>query len=104
MCRISNGSRVVGLLLSLAVASGCNRGGSSTGSTEGTTPAASGASERLTIAVIPKSTGGEFWETVEQGARDAAKEMDVEIKWEGPLAETELAEQNKIIENMVNLG
>jgi ribose transport system substrate-binding protein len=31
-------------------------------------------------------------------------EMDVEIKWEGPLAETELAEQNKIIENMVNLG
>ena len=59
---------------------------------------------RLVIAVIPKSTGAEFWETVEQGARAAAAELDVEMKWEGPLTETEIAEQNKIIENMVNLG
>jgi ribose transport system substrate-binding protein len=58
---------------------------------------------RLVIAVIPKSTGGEFWETVEEGARAAASEDDVEMKWEGPLTETEIAEQNKIIENMVNL-
>jgi ribose transport system substrate-binding protein len=62
------------------------------------------AAAALTLAVIPKSTGGEFWETVEQGARDAAKDLGVAIQWEGPLAETELAEQNKIIENMVNLG
>jgi ribose transport system substrate-binding protein len=61
------------------------------------------AKERLTVAVIPKAVGGEFWETVEQGARDAARELDVDIKWEGALTETELAEQNKIIENMVNL-
>src|SRR5687767_10799871 len=63
-----------------------------------------GADEKLTLAVIPKSTGGEFWETVEQGAREAGKDLDVIIKWEGPLSETEMAEQNKIIENMVNLG
>ena len=60
--------------------------------------------KRLVIAAIPKSTGGEFWETVEQGARDAAKELDVDLKWEGTLTETEIAEQNKIIENMINLG
>ena len=66
------------------------------------TAAAEGKS--LTIAVIPKSTGGEFWETVELGARDAAKELGVEMKWEGALTETEIAEQKKIIENMVNLG
>jgi ribose transport system substrate-binding protein len=59
---------------------------------------------RLTLAVIPKSTGGEFWETVEQGANDAATKYGVAIKWEGALTETEIAEQNKIIENMVNLG
>ena len=59
---------------------------------------------RLVVAVVPKSTGAEFWETVEQGARSAAAELDVEMKWEGPLTETEIAEQNKIIENMVNLG
>ena len=60
--------------------------------------------KRLVIAAIPKCTGGEFWETVEQGARDAATELDVELKWEGTLTETEIAEQNKIIENMINLG
>jgi ribose transport system substrate-binding protein len=59
---------------------------------------------RLTLAVIPKSIGGEFWETVEEGARAAAGDLGVTIKWEGAAVETELAEQNKIIENMVNLG
>ncbi len=63
-----------------------------------------GGKQRLTIAVIPKSMGGEFWETVEAGARAACAELGVEMKWEGPLTETEIAEQNKIIENMVNLG
>jgi ribose transport system substrate-binding protein len=58
----------------------------------------------LTIAVIPKSTGGEFWQTVEVGARAAAKDLGVNIKWEGALVETEIADENKIIENMVNLG
>ena len=96
MSRISNQWRVAGLIFLLAVATGCPRGGSKT--------ARDGSSDQFTIAVIPKSTGGEFWETVEQGAREAAADLGVEMKWEGPLAETELAEQNKIIENMVNLG
>ncbi|GAB4134640.1 substrate-binding domain-containing protein [Thermopirellula anaerolimosa] len=60
-------------------------------------------SDKLVIAVIPKSTGAEFWETVKEGAEDAAKALNVEMKWEGPLTETELAEQNKIIENMISL-
>lgn len=58
----------------------------------------------LTLAVIPKSTGGAFWKTVEEGAVEAGKDLGVVVKWEGPYAETEIAEQNKIIENMVNLG
>jgi ribose transport system substrate-binding protein len=91
------------LLLSLAAIAGCGRSGSGTASSApGGKPGAS-ATERLTVAVIPKAVGGEFWETVEHGARDAAKDLDVDIKWEGALTETELAEQNKIIENMVNL-
>jgi ribose transport system substrate-binding protein len=63
-----------------------------------------GGKDAITLAVIPKSTGGEFWETVEVGANDAAKELGVSIKWEGALTETEIAEQKKIIENMVNMG
>ena len=58
----------------------------------------------LTVAVIPKSTGGEFWQTVEVGAKAAAKDLGVNIKWEGALVETEIADENKIIENMVNIG
>jgi ribose transport system substrate-binding protein len=60
--------------------------------------------KKIELGVIPKSTGGEFWETVEKGARAAAKEKGVEIRWEGTVSETEIAEQNKIIENMINLG
>ena len=62
-----------------------------------------GESGRLVIAVIPKSTGAEFWESVEEGARAAARELGVAMKWEGPLTEMEIAEQNMIIENMINL-
>jgi ribose transport system substrate-binding protein len=100
-------SERIGLLryaaLFAIVVSGCYRGGTSaTSTTSRTTDDV--ASKDLTIAVIPKSVGGEFWETVEQGARKAAKDLNVAVKWEGPQHETELAEQNKIIENMVNLG
>lgn len=62
------------------------------------------ADGELTLAVIPKSTGGEFWETVEKGAVQAAQDLGVTIRWEGTVTETEIAEQNKIIENMLNLG
>jgi ribose transport system substrate-binding protein len=54
--------------------------------------------------MIPKSTGGEFWETVESGAERAAAELGVSLKFEGTVTETEIAGQNKIIENMINLG
>ena len=87
-------------LMLLATLIGCNKGEKAAKSDGG---ADSGSDKKLVIAAIPKSTGGEFWETVEQGARDAAKELDVELKWEGTLTETEIAEQNKIIENMINL-
>ncbi len=61
-------------------------------------------SDRLVIAVIPKAHGAQFWETVKEGAEAAAKEMDVDMRWEGPQNETEIAKQNKIIDNMITLG
>jgi ribose transport system substrate-binding protein len=82
---------------------GC--GGSQKSAPAGEKAAADGAEakESFTLAVIPKSTGGEFWETVEQGSQQAAEELGVDIKWEGALTETEISEQKKIIENMINL-
>ena len=58
----------------------------------------------LTIAVIPKSMGEDFWGTVEQGARAAAADLGVQIEWQGPLTETDHAAQNSILENMVSRG
>jgi ribose transport system substrate-binding protein len=90
----------------LVVVGGCGKSTdtSQTGPTTSADSQATASGQDLTLAVIPKSTGGEFWETVEAGANDAASELGVEIKWEGTLTETEIAEQKKIIENMINMG
>ena len=87
------------LLLAPAIAGGCDDEPADSGG-----PSGAATDKSLTIAVIPKSTGGEFWETVRAGAQEAAAELGVEMRWEGTLAETEIAEQNKIIENMTSLG
>jgi ribose transport system substrate-binding protein len=90
----------------LVVVGGCGKSAdtSQTGPTTSADSQATANGQDLTLAVIPKSTGGEFWETVEAGANDAASELGVTIKWEGTLTETEIAEQKKIIENMINMG
>jgi ribose transport system substrate-binding protein len=95
-----NKSYAIALAFALALAnwSGCSSSAnnSSNGNTEDT-------ADRLTVAVIPKCTSGEFWTTVEQGVEQAASDLGVNIKWEGTLGESEIAEQNRIIENMINL-
>jgi ribose transport system substrate-binding protein len=58
---------------------------------------------RIKIAVIPKCTSSEFWGTVEEGARAAAKDYDVNIHWDGTDTELMIPEQNRLIETMVNL-
>jgi ribose transport system substrate-binding protein len=103
LARRDQGHRCALLIVACAIF-GCSQGNSTSAPATSSTSSGTGAEERFTIAVIPKSIGGEFWETVEEGVREAAEELDVDVRWEGPLAETELAEQIKIIENMVNLG
>lgn len=63
-----------------------------------------GEPKKRTIAVIPKSMGETFWNTVESGARAAAAKLGVRMEWQGPPNETYIGEQNKIIDNMINLG
>ncbi|MEX0612520.1 MAG: substrate-binding domain-containing protein [Pirellulales bacterium] len=105
MCKVFRYVFVAPLFASMMVAIGCSRSEQNTsGSGADSAQVGERAAQRLTVAVIPKSTGGEFWETVEMGARAAGSELGVEIKWEGAHHETDLAEQNKIIESMVNLG
>jgi ribose transport system substrate-binding protein len=73
------------LLLVIVIASGC--GGP--------------ASDRMTIAVIPKGTSHVFWQSVHAGAEKAAKELDVDIAWRGPLREDDRDSQITEVENAV---
>jgi len=63
-----------------------------------------GASERLTIAVIPKGTTHEFWKSIHAGAARAARELGVEIIWKGPQKEDDRAQQITVVEDFVTRG
>ncbi len=73
----------------------CNRSGD--------TAADGGAGEKLTIALLPKSKGNQYFVTVEKGARAAAQEGNIELLFDGP-TNTDPAKQNEIVENWITLG
>src|SRR2546421_1030476 len=61
----------------------------------------SGGGKR-TIAVIPKGVSHFFWQSVHAGAESAAKELGVEITWNGPAQETDYTGQSNIVEDAIN--
>ena len=83
--------RAAGLLLLVCGACG--------GDTEKSGPDASAA-----FAVIPKGTTHVFWKSVERGAREAASELGVEVRWKGPLVENDRAQQIQIVQQFVAQG
>jgi ribose transport system substrate-binding protein len=56
------------------------------------------------IAVIPKCIVHVFWEAVEAGAREGAKEAGVEMIWKGSLKEDDPAQQIEIVQQFVSEG
>src|SRR5438552_2400370 len=62
-----------------------------------------GGGEKLTIALLPKSKGNQYFVTCEKGARKAAQELGVELLFDGP-TNTDPAKQNEIVENWITLG
>jgi ribose transport system substrate-binding protein len=97
------------LALSLTLlASACSRSqssgtgsGTGAGTTGAGTPASGGGSAagRLNIAVIPKGTTHEFWKSVHAGAVKAARELDVDVTWKGPLKEDDLKSQIDLVQS-----
>lgn len=53
------------------------------------------------IAVIPKGTTHSYWKSVEAGAREAGKELGVDIVWQGPLREDDRAQQIALVQQFV---
>src|SRR5258705_1247205 len=89
--------KALAILVAIVVI-GCNR-----------TPTSSTGSKTLTIAVIPKGTSDEFWKSVYAGSLAAAKELaakgiNVNIIWKGPLREDDREQQIQVVEGFISQG
>ena len=71
---------------------------------EGSADAGAPSGKRLKIAVVPKGTTHEFWKSVHAGAMKAAKEVDADIVWKGPLKEDDLKAQIDVVSTFVAQG
>ena len=60
----------------------------------------SGGMKKTVVAVMPKSKGNAYFIACEGGAEEAAKELGVELLWDGPTS-ADPAEQNKIVETWI---
>jgi ABC-type sugar transport system substrate-binding protein len=61
------------------------------------------AESRLMIALMPKAKGNAYFLSCKAGADRAAKEINVELLFDGPV-DTNAAKQNEIVENWITLG
>ncbi len=59
---------------------------------------------RTTIAVIPKGTSHVFWQSVHAGAVQAARELDVDVIWRGPIREDDRESQISELEGFISRG
>ena len=71
--RFSNKRQVSNRALWVLAGLGCNR------------------THKTTIAVIPKATADIFWQSVHAGAVKSAWANKVDIVWDGPASETDIA-------------
>jgi ABC-type sugar transport system substrate-binding protein len=58
---------------------------------------------RLVVAFLPKSKGNAYFISCKAGADKAAKELGVELLFDGP-TDSNAAKQNEIVENWITLG
>jgi rhamnose transport system substrate-binding protein len=64
---------------------------------------ASAADSKLIIAMMPKAKGNAYFISCKAGADKAAKELGVELLFDGP-TDSNAAKQNEIVENWITLG
>jgi ribose transport system substrate-binding protein len=57
---------------------------------------------QTTIGVIPKASADIFWQSVHAGAVKGSWDNHVNIIWEGPPNETDIATEVQIVETMIN--
>jgi ribose transport system substrate-binding protein len=56
----------------------------------------------ITLAVVPKAVGFDFWDSVRKGAECAASKMtDVTVQWDGVTTETDVTGQVNLLQNFL---
>jgi len=88
------------LLCAISLAGGCKK--SSEPAASPGSPEPKGA-KKLLIGFMPKSKGNAYFMSCKQGADEAAKELGIEMIFDGP-TDPDPAKQNEIIEQWINLG
>lgn len=63
----------------------------------------SAGGKRLTIAVMPKAKGDPYFISARAGAEEAAKELGVDLIWDGPTS-LDASQQNELVENWITRG
>jgi len=58
------------------------------------------ARHRTVIAVMPKAKGDPYFVSCRAGAEEAARELDVDLVWDGPTS-LDAAKQNELVENWI---
>ncbi len=61
-------------------------------------------SKRIVIDVIVKKTDADFWKVVKMGTEAAGREFNVTVNFKGPLDETKIDEQIRMVDDAVNAG
>jgi rhamnose transport system permease protein len=59
--------------------------------------------KQLTIAVMPKAKGDPYFISARAGAEEAAKELHVNMIWDGPTS-LDASQQNELVENWITRG
>ncbi|HKX31035.1 MAG TPA: substrate-binding domain-containing protein [Blastocatellia bacterium] len=67
----------------------------------GASPAS--ASGKIQVAMMPKAKGDPYFISCRQGAEEAAKELGVELLWDGP-TDLDPAKQNEVVEAWITRG
>jgi len=97
MLKTSNRLSGTMLAAALAVVCACVWGCSGNGPE---TSAGGSSGKKLTIGVMPKLVGIDFFNAIEKGALEAGEELDVEIVYDGPVV-NDVTKQSALVESWI---
>jgi ABC-type sugar transport system substrate-binding protein len=91
------------LSITLAILAGCSKSSEPSSAGGGGGSGGGGGGKKITVALMPKSKGNAYFISCKAGADEAAKELGVDLLFDGP-TDPDPAKQNEIIENWITLG